>query len=161
MALTLAGRNARSRSENARRILFLLVAVPGGKNIAMLREAVGLDEGRKSHEVNVLTIRFCEELQSYVEKRDSLDEITRQMREEEITTLQQRAQQYQQASYTQIQQYQQQQMQMIQEKLFKAVKAGGDREKFTAIFPVNEASYFSPTDTKDVTAMVKTQLGIK
>ena len=50
-------------SENARRILFLLVAVPGGKNIAMLREALGLDEGRKSYEVNVLTIRFCEELQ--------------------------------------------------------------------------------------------------
>ena len=57
-------------SENARRILFLLVAVPGGKNIAMLREALGLDEGRKSHEVNVLTIRFCEKLQSYVEKKE-------------------------------------------------------------------------------------------
>ena len=28
-------------SENARRVLFLLVAVPGGKNVAMLREALG------------------------------------------------------------------------------------------------------------------------
>ena len=55
--------NLKDLSENARRIVFLLVAVPGGKNIAMLREALGLDDGRKSYEVNVQTIRFCEELQ--------------------------------------------------------------------------------------------------
>lgn len=99
--------------------------------------------------------------QAYVEQRDSLDDVTRQMREEEITTLQQRAQQYQQATYNQIQQYQQQQMALIQDKLFKAVKAVGDREKYLAIFPINEATYFSPTETTDVTATVKKELGIK
>ena len=120
------------------------------------------DRGTKfQNEAKKMEDELQAKYQSYIEQRDSLDDVTRQMREEEITTLQQRAQQYQQASYTQIQQYQQQQMTMIQEKLFKAVKAVGDREKFTAIFPVNEASYFSPTDTKDVTALVKTQLGIK
>ena len=99
--------------------------------------------------------------QSYVEQRDSLDDVTRQMREEEISTLQQRAQQYEQASYQQIQQYQQQQVALIQDKLFKAVKAVGDREKYLAIFPINEATYFSPTETTDVTANVKKELGIK
>lgn len=99
--------------------------------------------------------------QTYIEQRDSLDDVTRQMREEELTTLQQRAQQYQQASYNQITQYREQQLTMIQEKLFKAVKAVGDREKFIAIFPVNEATYFSPTETTDVTATVKKELGIK
>ena len=43
--------------------------------------------------------------QSYMEQRDSLDDVTRQMREEELQTLSNRAQQYQQASYTQITQY--------------------------------------------------------
>lgn len=99
--------------------------------------------------------------QSYIEQRDSLDDVTRQMREEELTTLQQRAQQYQQASYTQISQYREQQLTMIQEKLFKAVKTVGDREKYIAIFPTNEATYFSPTETTDVTATVKKELGIK
>ncbi len=99
--------------------------------------------------------------QSYVEQRDSLDDVTRQMREEELQTLSNRAQQYQQASYNQIQQYQQQQVALIQEKLFKAVKAVGARDKYTAIFPTNEATYFSPTETTDVTATVKKELGIK
>ncbi len=99
--------------------------------------------------------------QSYIEQRDSLDDVTRQMREEELQTLSNRAQQYQQATYTQIQQYQQQQMALIQEKLFKAVKAVGDREKYLAIFPVNDATYFSPTETTDVTPVVKKELGIK
>lgn len=99
--------------------------------------------------------------QSYIEQRDSLDDVTRQMREEELTTLQQRAQQYQQASYTQITQYREQQLAMIQEKLFKAVKVVGDREKYVAIFPINEATYFSPTETTDVTSKVKAELGIK
>lgn len=101
--------------------------------------------------------------QAYIEQRDSLDDVTRQMREEEITTLQQRAQQYQQATYNQIQQYQQQQMALIQEKMVKAIKAVGDREKYTAIFPTSQgdATYFSPTDTHDVTAAIKKELGIK
>lgn len=99
--------------------------------------------------------------QSYIEQRDSLDDVTRQMREEELQTLSNRAQQYQQASYTQITQYREQQLAMIQEKLFKAVKSVGDREKYIAIFPINEATYFSPTETTDVTATVKKELGIK
>ncbi len=99
--------------------------------------------------------------QSYIEQRDSLDDVTRQMREEELQTLSNRAQQYQQASYNQITQYREQQLTMIQEKLFKAVKAVGDREKYIAIFPINDATYFSPTETTDVTAIVKKELGIK
>ena len=109
--------------------------------------------------------KMAEELQTkyqtYIEQRDSLDDVTRQMREEEISTLQQRAQQYEQASYNQISQYREQQLAMIQEKLFKAVKTVGDREKFVAIFPINDATYFSPTETTDVTSKIKTELGIK
>ena len=50
---------------------------------------------------------------------------------------------------------------MIQEKLFKAVKAVGDREKFLAVFPTNDATYFSASQTTDVTGLVKSELGIK
>lgn len=99
--------------------------------------------------------------QAYIEQRDSLDDVTRQMREDEITSLQQRAQQYIQASSQQLSQYREQQLAMIQEKLFKAVKTVGDREKFVAIFPINDATYFSPTETTDVTSKIKTELGIK
>ena len=120
------------------------------------------DRGTKfQNEAKKMADELQAKYQSYIEQRDSLDDVTRQMREEEITTLQQRAQQYEQASYNQIQQYQQQQMAMIQEKLFKAVKAVGEKEKFVAIFPTNEATYFSPTETTDVTATVKKELGIK
>lgn len=104
---------------------------------------------------------FQSKYQAYVEQHDSLDELTLGMREDELRSLQQRAEQYQQMSYQQISQYREQQLAMIQEKLFKAVNTVGDREKYVAIFPTNEATYFSASLTTDVTALVKTELGIK
>lgn len=104
---------------------------------------------------------FQSKYQTYVEQHDSLDELTRGVREDELRSLQQRAEQYQQASYQQISQYREQQLAMIQEKMFKAVKAVGEREKFAAVFPTNEATFFSATLTTDVTALVKAELGIK
>lgn len=129
--------------------------------IAVLEKEFSAKATSFQNELQKMETELQSKYQSYVEQRDSLDEVTRQMREEEITTLQQRAQQYQQASYTQINQYREQQLALIQEKLFKAVRAVGDREKFIAIFPINEATYFSPTETTDVTSLVKTELGIK
>lgn len=104
---------------------------------------------------------FQSKYQAYVEQHDSLDDLTRGVREDELRSLQQRAEQYQQMSYQQISQYREQQLGMIQDKLFKAVNAVGDREKFVAIFPVNEATYFNASLTTDVTGLVKTELGIK
>lgn len=104
---------------------------------------------------------FQSKYQAYVEQHDSLDELTRGVREDELRSLQQRAEQYQQSAYQQISQYREQQIAMIQDKLFKAIKAVGEREKYVAVFPVNEATYFSPSQTTDVTPIVKTELGIK
>lgn len=104
---------------------------------------------------------FQSKYQAYVEQHDSLDELTISMREDELRSLQQRAEQYQQMSYQQISQYREQQLAMIQEKLFKAVNAVGERENYVAIFPTNEATYFNAKLTTDVTALVKTELGIK
>ena len=104
---------------------------------------------------------FQTKYQAYVEQADSLDELTRGVREDELRSLQQRADQYQQSAYQQITQYREQQLGMIQEKLFKAVKAVGDREKFLAVFPTNDATYFSASQTTDVTGLVKAELGIK
>ena len=104
---------------------------------------------------------FQTKYQAYVEQADSLDELTRGVREDELRSLQQRAEQYQQSAYQQITQYREQQLGMIQEKLFKAVKAVGDREMFLAVFPTNDATYFSASQTTDVTGLVKSELGIK
>lgn len=104
---------------------------------------------------------FQSKYQAYVEQHDSLDDLTRGVREDELRSLQQRAEQYQQTAYQQISQYREQQMNLIQEKMFKAVKAVGEREKYLAIFPNNDATYFSAAQTTDVTALVKAELGIK
>ena len=104
---------------------------------------------------------FQTKYQAYVEQHDSLDELTLSVREDELRSLQQRAEQYQQASYQQIQQYREQQLAMINEKLLKAMRAVAERDQYTAVFPTNDAFYFSPTQTTDITAKVKTELGIK
>ena len=104
---------------------------------------------------------FQTKYQAYVEQHDSLDELTLSVREDELRSLQQRAEQYQQASYQQIQQYREQQLAMINEKLLKAMRTVADRDKYTAVFPVTDAFYFSPTQTTDITSAVKAELGIK
>ena len=112
-------------------------------------------------ELNKMQTELQNKATAYDAEADSLDDVTKQIRTEELQTLYQRIQQYQQAQGMQLQQYVQQQQALIQEKIFKAVKAVGDREKFVAIFPTDESIYFSPTETSDVTAKVKTELGIK
>lgn len=113
------------------------------------------------NELNKMQNELQTKMTEYQTKQDSLDDVTKQLREEELQTIYQRMQQYDQAVGQQLQQYVQQQQSLIREKVVKAIAAVGDKQKLTCILPVDGISYFSPTDTKDVTAAVKAELGIK
>jgi Skp family chaperone for outer membrane proteins len=51
-------------------------------------------------------------------------------------------------------------MQPIQEKVMNAIKSVGTENGFTMIFPEAVPAYIS-ADVQDVTALVKTKLGVK
>ncbi len=112
-------------------------------------------------EITKMQSELQQKAQEFDEKVDSLDDVTKQLRYEELQTLNQRLQQYGQMQSQQIQQYSQQQQMLIHDKIIKAVKAVGDRDKYLMILPLQEEMYYSPTETTDVTAAIKKELGIK
>ena len=69
-------------------------------------------------------------------------------------------QQFMQTADQDIQKQQQQLVAPIQQKLVEAIKAVGQENGFTAIFPEGAAIY-TGTDVIDITPLVKAKLGIK
>lgn len=84
----------------------------------------------------------------------------KQRRIQEIQDLQKKAQQFMQTAQQDLQRQQAQLMQPIEEKIMTAIKAVGQENGFTFIFPDGIAA-FQSTDVQDVTPLVKAKLGIK
>lgn len=87
-------------------------------------------------------------------------ETIKQLRIQEIQELQKKAQQFMQTAQQDLQRQQAQLMQPIEEKIMTAIKAVGQENGFTFIFPDGIAA-FQSTDVQDVTPLVKAKLGIK
>ena len=78
----------------------------------------------------------------------------------ELQELDKKAQQFAQTAQQDLQRQQAQLMQPVQEKVMNAIKSVGTENGFTMIFPEGVPAYVS-TDVQDVTALVKTKLGVK
>lgn len=78
---------------------------------------------------------------------------------QEVQELDQKVQQFAQTAQQDIQRQQAQLLQPIQEKLTTAIRAVGQENNFTLIFPVEIAAY-QGTDVVDVTPLVQKKLGI-
>lgn len=99
------------------------------------------------------------EFQKLSEDKTTPDAI-KERRMQEIQELQKKAQQFLQTAQQDLQRQQAQLMQPIEEKIMTAIKAVGQENGFTFIFPEGVAAYQS-SEVQDVTPLVKTKLGIK
>ncbi len=88
---------------------------------------------------------------SALEKRD---------KEAEIQSLQQRMQTFQASAEQELAKKQSELYEPILKKVDDAIKAVAAEGKFTYLFDVNAVLYFSPTQSIDVTSLVKKKLGI-
>ena len=79
---------------------------------------------------------------------------------QEVQDLDKKAQQFAQTAKKDLQRQQAQLMQQIQEKVMNAIKTVGNENGFTMIFPEGVPAYVA-ADVQDVTALVKTKLGVK
>lgn len=88
--------------------------------------------------------------------------IIKERRLSELQERDQKVQQFRNTATQDLARLQEQLMLPIQQKLGEAVKAVGQEGNFTFIFP-NEQGFllYTGTDVTDVTALVKTKLGIK
>ena len=123
-----------------------------------------LSEASKTYETEYAKIN--EELQKLYTELQELDkdpntlQSIKERRMQDIQDRDKKAQQFAQTAQQDLQRQQAQLMQPIQEKVMNAIKSVGTENGFTMIFPEAVLAYIS-ADVQDVTALVKTKLGVK
>ncbi len=105
---------------------------------------------------------FNKRYQEFVAQADSLPKTIAERRQKELQDMAQRQEQFQQEAYQTMQQAQQDAMTPIYKKLDEAIQAVGKAEGVVYIFDIARTpiAYVS-SQSIDVTAKVKAQLGIK
>ncbi|PID87826.1 MAG: hypothetical protein CSB06_03450 [Bacteroidia bacterium] len=89
------------------------------------------------------------------------DDLTKQDKQTEIMSLQQRIQSYEQSVSSKIAEKQQELFTPISEKVKKALEDVAKEGNFIYIFDESVLLYFSKTQSEDVTAAIKKKLGLK
>lgn len=99
---------------------------------------------------------------NYMAQADSLPKNIAERRQKELQDMAQRQEQFQQEAYQSMQKAQQDAMAPIYQKLDEAIQAVGKAEGVVYIFDLARTPIpFVGAQSVDVTAKVKTQLGIK
>lgn len=109
--------------------------------------------------------RMQDELQtklaSYEKEAEKLPAAVKQHREQELQELNQRLQQYYQTSQEDLEKSRSEKLAAIGEKVTKAIKEVGQAGGYVYIMDVNALPYLNESLSTDVTAQVKSKLGIK
>lgn len=115
-----------------------------------------------SEEMQRTQTEFNTKVQKFQEEVDSLPKNIAERRQKELQDMAQRQEQFQQEAYQNIQKAQQDAMIPIYKKLDEAIQAVGKAEGAIYIFDLARTPIpYVGTESVDVTAKVKAQLGIK
>lgn len=105
---------------------------------------------------------FQQKYQAFMTEQDSLPRNIAERRQKELQDMAQRQEQFQQEAYQTMQQKQQEAMVPIYQKLDQAIQAVGKTEGAVYIFDLARTPIpYVSTQSVDVTAKVKAQLGLK
>ena len=105
---------------------------------------------------------FNRKYQEFLQQADSLPQNIAERRQKELQDMAQRQEQFQQEAYQSMQKAQQDAMTPIYQKLDQAIQAVGKAEGVIYIFDIARTPVaYIGAESVDVTAKVKTQLGIK
>ena len=105
---------------------------------------------------------FTKKVKDYEDNAKTLPENIRTRREQELTEMHQKIQQSYQDNQQALAKASQEKMQAITSKVIEAIKAVGQNGGYVYIMDVaGGVPYISTTLSTDVTAQVKTQLGLK
>ncbi|MCF0206662.1 MAG: OmpH family outer membrane protein [Bacteroidales bacterium] len=99
-------------------------------------------------------------MSEYQQNKDSWSQLIRQDKEEEITSLQSRIQNFQQQAQVDMQNRENTLLEPINNKIHDAINAVAKEQGITYVYDVAMLLYVDP-DALDITQAVKTKLGIK
>jgi outer membrane protein len=106
-----------------------------------------------------LQVEFNKKQQDYLQKKATLTDATREVKERELGTIQQRLQELQQDFQANYQNMQEELLKPLYEKINNSIKKVAKANGFTYVFEVNALMYYSDQSI-DVGPLVKKDLGI-
>jgi outer membrane protein len=113
-------------------------------------------------QIETLQVEFNKKYQDYLQKKATFTDAIREVKEKELSDLQQRSQEFEQTAQQDYQRQQGELMKPIMEKADLAIKKIAKANAFTYVFDVSVGSvvYFSEQSV-DILPLVKKELGIK
>jgi outer membrane protein len=113
-------------------------------------------------QLTMMNQEFQTKYQDYVTKQDSLSVTIKQMKEEELQSLQQRIQTFQQTAQQDLQKKEQELLQPIIDKAKNAIKEVAKEKLYSWVFDTSVGSLIVwPEDSDNLLNDVKIKLGIK
>lgn len=135
----------------------LMQSLPEVKEVQTQLEA---SMKKYSDEETKLRQEYEKKVNEFQEMDKSTPEAIQKRRIEEIQALEQKIQEFRQAAQQDLQQQQERLLQPVQKKIMDAIQSVGTEGGYTFIFE-NGISLFQGKDVVDVTAAVKSKLGVK
>jgi outer membrane protein len=137
----------------------LLAAMPERDSAEAKLTAYGQD---LSEQIEELHVEYNNKLQTYMQRRETFTAAIREVREKELTGLQQRIQEFEQTAQQEYQRMQGELMRPLMEKADAAIKTVAKREGFIYVFDLSAGTvvYFSDQSV-DILPLVKKELGVK
>jgi outer membrane protein len=112
--------------------------------------------------INEVAAEFDKKSAEFSENQDKWSSVVKESKQAELIDMQKRAQIQQQNAQTRLQQEQQKLLEPVQKKFKDAVDKVGKANGFTYIFDISMGNpiYFNETQSTDIGALVKKELGI-
>ncbi|MGQ8335059.1 OmpH family outer membrane protein [Sunxiuqinia sp. A32] len=127
---------------------------------ATAQTAVEKEAGNMEELMGTMQTEYQTKLAEFTQKGDSLSEIVRQAKIEDLQNLEQRIRNFQQTASQKLQQKQGELMQPILKKANDAIEAVAKEQGVTYVFDAN-ALLYKATESTDLLPLVKAKLGIQ
>jgi outer membrane protein len=111
-------------------------------------------------EYEQIQVELRRKYDDYLNNQKNWGELLKTSREQEITSMQQRLQTFQESSVEMLQQENAKQMQPVREKANKAIEAVAKEHGITYVLE-SQSLYFKSADSQDILPLVQQYLGIK
>ena len=113
--------------------------------------------------LELMSVELNNKSDAYQKEGKNLTDIVKQTKEQELTDMNRRIQEFQTNAQTQLQQKQSELFQPVYAKVDKAIKDVGKENGFVYVFDVAKGSllYFDETKSTNVMVLAKAKLGLK
>jgi outer membrane protein len=113
--------------------------------------------------LEAMSIEFNDKYNAYIKDNKILSDVVKQVKEQELSDMNRRIQEFQNNAQSQLQEKQTELFDPLYSKLDKAIRDTGKENDFLYIFDISQSNllYFDKAKSIDITSLVKLKLGIK